>query len=210
MQKSFQPEYVLLGKRKYVHGTSQTHALLDALNAWGITNIKRIVGGFHKILRTGGSYHLFASKEAQADSHKAFTTTYMVEAETGKHYVGFESFGNDICASVPYDEDTIVENCAIDVAKRSASLVCKAEYHIFNTLVALNKRLHLSVLPHDEKTQWFFGAYDLSWPLLVNPEKDKLIMITITSNLNNTYTRSSVTINGNLAGHIAFAREKTK
>lgn len=211
MEKSYQPEFHLLGKRKYVHGTSQTHALIEALNAWSIQGIQRVVGAFHEVLYTGGAYWLYSSKSDQIESGKKISTSYIVETiEQQRYYIGFEPKGAKVVQSVSYDEDAIVSHGIIEEDTRSATLVCKPEFHIFNTIVALNKRLHLSVLPRDKDTQWFFGNYDLKWPNLSNRSAKDILEVTVQSIFNNKYTRSTVVLNGEAIGNVSFVRAGVK
>ena len=207
MEKSYQPDFHLLGKRKYVHGTSQTHVLMEALKSWNIQGIERVVGAFHEVLVTGGAYWLYFSKSEQIESGKKFTASYIVETmEPARYYIGFEPQGETVVESVPYDEDAIVSHGTILEDTRSATLACKPEFHLFNTIVALNKRLHLSILPRDKDTQWFFGNYELKWPNLINRGEADILEVTIQSAFNNNYTRSKVVLNGEAIGTVSFVR----
>lgn len=207
MNREVASEFVFLGQRNYVHGTSMSEGLFTALNVWGCADIRRVSARFHRVTRNQGVYRLCRDKEQwQADS-AGFVAAFVAETGGGTSFVGLTDEGGPVTARAAYDEDRLTEGCQVDPAAKAAFLASQPDAPFLNVLIALTKRLHLAVFPREGFGQWYCAGYDLPAVLLGGRSCAGPLRLSIAGSIGSAFTRSPVTAGSGSAGHILFARE---
>ncbi len=107
-----------------------------------------------------------------------------------------------------YDESLVVDRCDIDLQGRHVVLDRgEAPYSAMETMVSMNKALHLKVFP-DLDGSWVFCRWSSpQWPLA---ESLSGVCIQLTQTLGTRLTRSEVSLDGKVLGHIYFSARSSK
>lgn len=107
----------------------------------------------------------------------------------------------------PYDEDVVVKLCSLDAVGRQIILQQEAPYSEIETLVAMTKALHQKIFT-DLDGSWVFCRWrSPRWPFA---DSLKGASIQLTQALGTRLTRSEVSIDGEVLGHIYFSAKSKK
>ncbi len=107
-----------------------------------------------------------------------------------------------------YDESLVVDRCDIDLQDRQIVFDGgEVPYSAMETLVSMNKALHLKVFPNLVGS-WVFCRWSCPrWPLSDNLNGVRIQLIQA---LGTRLTRSEVSLEGNVLGHIYFSARSNK
>lgn len=205
--QSYDANFVRLGSRSYVHGSSMTHSLLEAINTWSLGPIERLTATFHSILKEQGRYDLFRDFKSKQLVEKGYIVLFHLQCGKDKFLVGLKGRGLPVPVSVPYDEEEMIASCEISGAHKAASLLIHPGNPIVNFVIALNKKLLLSTLPTEGYSQWFLARYDLELRKteFIEPE---LLNLEVANIIGGTNAKSLIKFGGEPIGSIYFSRKR--
>lgn len=187
------------GERNYVQGP-------DIFN--GLMRHCREVLQIPSPAKIDVSFHRQASKNLQAEHYIADVTEKPVEAcvvfkyesNGERHWVVLTETAEAIGCRNPYDEDSLVSRCAIRGTDNSICLAGESPFTLIETIVAMNKALHLATIKGVRK--WLFVRAQFNrW----GEQRGAAITVKIISNFNNKLTRSDVVVGGQHIGSIYFS-----
>jgi hypothetical protein len=204
--KSYDANFVRLGSRGYVHGSSMTHSLLEVANTWALGPVERLRATFHSILKEQGRYDLFRDPKPKHLVKKGYIVLFHLQCEKDEFLVGIKGRGQPVSVSVPYDEEEMIASCEISGAHKAASILIHPGNPIVNFIIALNKKLLLSILPTEGYSQWFLARYDfeLRKTEFIEP---KLLNLEVASIIGLTNAKSLIKLGSEPIGSIYFSRK---
>ena len=190
------------GARDYINGTdilnASTRFLLDATG--GVLEGVEFV--IHRMTNSNLLLQLYNPDEVPRIDQSVVATFKFLSNEK-RWDAHLTETGHIPSMRTPYDESLVVEQCKIDVEAKSACLhVEKLPYTAIETLVSMNKSLHLMLFPGLDK-QWVFCRWDSPvWPIENNLQG---VCITLKQALGTRLTKAEVAINGQVLGYIYFS-----
>jgi len=206
IQNTFEATFTFLEDRKYIHGSTLAYGLLDAIEHWGIGTVDRLVASYHNMLNEHGRYDLFEDPMTKNLVEHGYCSTFNIYCDENTYIVGVKGSGKPVMDSIPYDEESMISSGEIVADEKSASILWYPDKPILNILIALNKKLHLSILPTEGFGRWIVSRLDLKWQLM-NSTQNNLLKIKLIGNIRGLTTKSSVELNGQRVGDIYFMRE---
>jgi hypothetical protein len=206
MEETFDVNFVFLEKRKYIQGATITNGLISSVNHWGLGSIERLIASFHRRTDEHGRYVLFKDAKITNLTEQGYCAVFNVYCGKDAYLIGLKGRGEPVVESVPYDEDGLITSCEVLSDEKSALLECEPPKPLINVLIALNKKLHLALLPSTGFGRWYLAKFDLKWRP-VEADVRKLLKVSILRNIKGLSTKSLIEINGEEVGYIYFARE---
>jgi hypothetical protein len=206
--KSYDANFGFLGSRNFVHGTSIISGLFEAINEWSLGPAEKIQSNFHTALHSQGRYDLLAARISKVVLGKGYTAIFRVESRQGKFLVGLKERTESVTTSTPYDEDELIKSYEIKTENASATLLISADKPLINAIVALNKKLLLSILPTEGYERWFLARLDLELKK-VKLSDAKLLEVQMINSMLAMHAKSSVKLGNQTIGDIYFSRRKT-
>lgn len=205
ISKSHDVNFVLLGSRSYVHGSSMTHGLFEAVKIWSLGTINRLQLNVRALLKEQGRYDLFCDTSEKHHVEKEYNAIFRFQCGNDLFWVGLKGRGEPASNSEPYDEDKLIADCKILKDSRSATLMLHPDARIINIIIALNKRLVNTLFPIDGYGQWFLARYDLDLDKTHLVEQT-VLEIEVVGNIGASNTKSSIRFGGEPIGLIFFSR----
>ena len=206
--KSYDANFVFLGSRNFVHGTSIISGLFEAIHEWSLGQAEKIQSNFHKALHSQGRYDLLAARSSKVVLEKGYTAIFRVEFRQGMFLVGLKERPESVTTSTPYDEDELIKSYEITKENASATLLIPADKPLINAIVALNKKLLLSILPTEGYGRWFLARLDLELRK-IDLSDAKLLNVQMINNMLAMHAKSSVKLENETIGDIYFSRRQT-
>lgn len=206
--KSYDAKFVFIGHRSYVHGSSLTYGLFEAVESWSLGPVEKVQVKVNSLLKEQGRYDLFPSDKGE-NAEKAHNAMFRIECGSIVYFVGLQGRGEPIMVSEPYDEQNLIAGCEIEKDLNAAMLMLKSDAHLINIIIALNKRLVCTLLPSKGYGQWFLARYDLAWGKMQLIGK-ALLEIKVVGHIGASNTKSTVILGGEPVGSIHFSRSITK
>ena len=203
--KSYDAKFAFLGQRDYVHGSSMSHGLFEAIESWSLGPVERVQLSVRAPLKEQGRYDLFHSESGKEDVKKVYNAMFRLECGRGVYFVGLKGRKEAISGSEPYDEEKLITDHKILRDSKSATFMLQLDALIINIIIALNKKLVYTLFPTEGYGQWFLVRYDLVWKKmgLVEPA---LLEIEVVKNIGASNTNSAIRLGGEPIGSIYFSR----
>jgi len=85
--KSYNAKFVFLGQRNYVHGTSMTHGLFEAVKSWSLGSVGRVQLNVYSLLKEQGRFSLFDSGSGEASVKKEYQAMFRLQCENDDYIV---------------------------------------------------------------------------------------------------------------------------
>lgn len=204
---SFEKQFFLLGSRRYVHGSSQTYGLLEAMVKWKIESIERIKLDIHEPLLEHGRYDLYTETSKPLHGKTKYNAIFRLFGIEETYWVGLKGTGVPVSTRRPYSEEQLIDGYKLIKSYKSIALNLRPHLPSINTIIALNKKLAGSLFPSQGYEQWYLSRYDVSWALLSLTEPVQL-EIKCVGNVGLSHIHSTVTLNSEKSGSIYFSRRK--
>jgi hypothetical protein len=205
--KLYEKKFVLLGSRNYVHGTSMTNGLLEAIEKWEMEPIDQIQFNIHKPLTEHGRYELFTESCKPTNGKMKYTAIFRLFATNVIYWVGLKETGIHISIRQPYSEEDLIEGYNLIKSNKSIMLDIIPHSPSINIVIALNKKLADWLFPSDGYGQWYLSKYDLSWSTICLTKPKKLAIKHI-GKIGMSHIHSTVTLDSENSGSIYFSRHK--
>jgi hypothetical protein len=203
--KSYDANFVFLEHRRYIHGSSMTHGLFEAIENWSLGSVKQLQLNMRSLLKEQGRYDLFHSESGKEHVGKEYNAMFRVCCGRGVYFVGLKGRGEPVAVSEPYDEEALIADCKIIKGSKSATLMLYPDALLINIIIALNKKLVYALFPSEGYGQWFLARYDLVWEK-IRPIESTLLEIKVVANIGASNTNSAIRLGGELVGSIYFSR----
>lgn len=204
---SFEKDFVLLGSRRYVHGTSLTYGLLEAMENWEIKSIEQIQLNIHEPLVEHGRYDLYTESRKPIRGKTKYNAIFRLFGIDETYWVGVKGTGVPASARQPYSEEQLIDGHKLIKSNKSIMLNLRPHLPSINATIALNKKLAGSLFPSHGYEQWYLSRYDLSWSLMCLTEPIQL-EIKCVGNVGLSHIHSTVTLGSEKGGSIYFSRRK--
>ncbi len=205
ISQSYDVNFVFLGSRSYVHATSMTHGLFEAVKTWSLGTIHRLQLDVRSLLKEQGRYDLFRDVREKHHVEKQYNAMYRLQCGGDLFWVGLRGRGEPVSVSEPYDENKLIADGKILTDSKSATFMLKPEALIVNIIIALNKKLVNALFPTAGYGQWFLARYDLDWDKAC-PAEPALLEIEVAGNIGASNTKSGIRLDGEPIGLIFFSR----
>lgn len=203
--KSYDANFVFLENRSYIHGSSMTHGLFEAIESWSLGPVQRVQVNVRSLLKEQGRYELFRSENGKEYMEKEYNTIVRVQCGKDMYAVGLKGRGEPVTVSEPYDEEALIADCKIIKDSKSATLMLYPDALVINIIIALNKKLVYTLFPSEGYGQWFLVRYDLVWEK-IRPIESALLEIKVVANIGASNTNSAIRLGGESVGSIYFSR----
>ena len=203
--KSYDANFVFLENRSYIHGSSMTHGLFEAIESWSLGPVQRVQVNVRSLLKEQGRYELFRSENGKEYMEKEYNTIVRVQCGKDMYAVGLKGRGEPVTVSEPYDEEALIADCKIIKDSKSATLMLYPDALVINIIIALNKKLVYTLFPSEGYGQWFLVRYDLVWEK-IRPIESALLEIKVVANIGASNTNSAIRLDGEPIGSIYFSR----
>jgi len=209
ISKSYDANFVFLGHRSYIHGSSMTYGLLDAVKSWSMDSIKRLQLNVRALLKEQGKYDLFCNEREKNRVEKKYNAMFRLQCGKDIFFVGLKGRKEPVSISESYDEEKLITGCQILKGFKAATLILHPDKLIINTMIALNKNLVNTLFPSEGYSQWFLTRYDLVWEKthMVEPT---LLKIEVVGNIGSSHTNSAIKFDGKTIGSMYFSRNITQ
>jgi hypothetical protein len=203
--KAYDAKFVFLGQRNYIHGSSMTHGLFEAVASWSLGSVESVQLDVHSPLKEQGRYDLFHSGRGKEHVKKEYNAMFRLQCSSDIYFVELKGRGEPVTVSEPYDEEKLTADCEIIKHRKSATLILHPNALIINVIIALNKKLVNTLFPSEGYGQWFLARYDLAWEKmsLLAPT---LLEIEVVGNIGASNTNSAIRLVGEPIGSIYFSR----
>ena len=123
ISKSYDAKFVFLEHRSYIHGSSMTHGLFEAVRHWSLGTVKRLKLNLRSLLKEQGRYDLFSDAKAKNSVEKEYKAMFCLQCGENDFFVGLKGRGEPVSVSEPYDEEKLITGCQILKDSKSARLV---------------------------------------------------------------------------------------
>jgi hypothetical protein len=205
ISKSYDANFVFWGNRSYVHGSSMTHGLFEAVESWSLGSVKQLQLNVRSLLKEQGRYNLFHSESRKEHVKKEYNAIFRLQCGRNVYFVGLQGRGKPVVVSEPYDEKKLIAGCEIIKDRKSATFMLHPDALVINIIIALNKKLVYTLFPSEGYGQWFLARYDLDLrkTRLIEPA---LLEIEVVGNIGATNTNSAIRLDGESIGSIYFSR----
>lgn len=203
--KSYDANFIFLGHRRYVHGSSMTHGLFEAIESWSMMPIERVQLNIRSLLKEQGTYDLFPGESEKQHVEKEYNAMFSIQCGRGAFFVGLKGRGEPVSVSEPYNERRLIADCEIRKDRKSATLILYPEPPVINIIIALNKKLVHTLFPSEGYGQWFLSRYDLDLNKTCLPEP-ALLEIEVVGYIGASNTNSALKLDGQPIGSIYFSR----
>ena len=188
------------GQRTYVHGTDIYDSILRTVRNYFEAYPLNITGTFHRPLKANCIFRMYEKQIVLA--HGSFYAFFTLGLGSKIYYAALSSIGDQISSSYTYDEDKVLEGFSIKDAK--INMHVKSTYTYIEQLVAMTKRLHISLYP-EVKGRWLFTKIQIS--KVIDPDLFVGRELTIKSENNFHYklTKNSIDLDDIPLGTIWFS-----
>ena len=202
---SYDANFVFLEQRRYIHGSSMTHGLLEAIKSWSLGPLERVQVNVRSLLKEQGTYDLFHSESVKVHVEKDYNAVFRLQCSKDVYFVGLRGREEPVAVSEPYDEEALIADCKIIKDSKSATLMLHPDALLINIIIALNKKLVYTLFPSEGYGQWFLARYDLVWEK-IRPIESALLEIKVVANIGASNTNSAIRLGGKPIGSIYFSR----
>jgi hypothetical protein len=194
------------GARQYIHGTDMLNQCTTVLREKLVGGLEQIDFVIHRMTDRNLCLSLYPAESApEFDVQEVAGLKFSV---AGKYWDARLTDADDSPdCRYPYDEDVVVHLSSLDAVGRQIVLQQETPYSEIETLVAMTKALHQKVFP-DLSGSWVFCRWSSPrWPLdnSLNGVRIQLIHA-----LGTRLTRSEVSLDGKMLGHIYFSARSSK
>jgi hypothetical protein len=203
--KSYDANFVFLERRRYIHGSSMTHGLFEAIENWSLGSVKQLQLNVRSLLKEQGRYDLFHSESGKEHVKKEYNAIFRLQCGEDVFFVGLKGRGEPVLVSEPYDEEKLIADCEILKDSKSATLILHPDVLVINIIIALNKKLVSTLFPSEGYGQWFLARYDLVWKKIRLIES-ALLEIEVIGNIGASNTNSAIRLSDEPIGSIYFSR----
>lgn len=194
-----------LENRNYIHSTSWLYMLLGILKDNNYFNSVFDINNVSAVFRSKKNKQGYYLIDEECDNTDIVFNFTIGDKKIKAYYI---EDGNVVVDSMPYDEDGLVRESVIDKNERTSTIIIKNLDNIYNIIVSLNKKLLLTILPHEDFTSWSVGKFNLHWNKLHNNTFGKKLVIKLTNNIDNMYCKSIIYIDEQFVGTIDYARSR--
>lgn len=202
--KTIPLEMCFKGSRDYLHGTDMFIAVTKTLADLFPAQCAKGSGFFlniHAIARSQCDMHL-AENEGDLESKPSGTIVAQFGIQTPE--AGIQGWlaetKRPVECRAPYQEETI--EAASLLTGRSIAYAGESRYAPVEVLVAITKVLHSTLYPSSDK-RWMFTKLELD--VLPLPTTDDGLRVELLHNFNNRITKSAISKDSDLLGHIYFS-----
>lgn len=206
IRKTYNSDFGYLGNRDYVQGSDIIYGMLDAMDSWKLGSVKQFTVSVRRVLRSQGRYLLF-DKEEDANSYKSkLFTTFSIRTGKDVFKVGLEGDSRVITKRFPYDEEAMIASCIVRKDEMSASISKFSQDRLINTIIALNKRLHVDIFSASGFSPWILAQLKLRWQEMIESKDMTVYSIVVKNVIGNRMTKAAIELNGYNVGEICFDR----
>lgn len=200
MTQTYPLELPFRGERPYLHGTDLHEAVMAALS--GQIPEGPVSLTFHSLLKNLPDLVVSTDSLRHLREDPAFRGELRLGAgEVVLNAVMMES-NRPVTERKVCNENDVAAAARMDAAQQTATLVNPEVGNLIESIVFLNKRLHLQLLPH-LSPKWLFARLELSGAL--PSQAPSILAITLKQVLGNRFTRSEIFFDGRRFGSISFS-----
>tara|TARA_B100000315_G_C14570637_1_gene585286 strand:- start:361 stop:984 length:624 start_codon:yes stop_codon:yes gene_type:complete len=200
--KTFDADFAWWGKRTYVHGSHMTYQLLDAVKAWGLGNIDKMLAAFHSNLFEQGTYLLYEGKRVE----QKFPVSYKLKIRDQDYFVGIKGNGKKVALRLEDDEAQLIQYAECDKDAKTAFINKYQTDRYINVIIALNKKLLNETISSEGYSGWLLAQLELNFDKFDIAHMNDL-KIRLTKNIGRKMCMSTIEANKIKIGEIFFNRK---
>jgi hypothetical protein len=188
------------GKRNYVHGpdiyNSVLRAVRDLLNVYPA----RINGSFHRLLRNNGICTI--QKDIDQTNREGAYAIFSMKIKEEIFHASVYDAGTKISSSYSYDEKKVLEGVIVE--DDEIRMVAKKRCSYMEELVAMTKKLHLSLYPN-AIGKWLVTKIMIEHVVDPNSYWGHVLAVKSERNFHNRLTQCSISLDAKRLGVINFS-----
>jgi len=194
-------QFKFKGNRDYVHGTDIFDNVLESARIFFDDYPTRIQGSFHRLLTNNGILRIYNHSEV-IDYQPVYALFY-VQEQSSSFLMTVSNADSIITSSYEYDEQKVLHNVRIEDNK--ARMFTKSSYTYIEQIVAMTKKLHLTLYP-DAKKNWLFTKIQIKEVLHPSLYTNHELAIKAVKNFHYKLTQNAIFLDDNLVGNIWFSQ----
>jgi hypothetical protein len=202
MMKKIDLNFSYKGDRQYIQGPDIFNQCFRVLMEQTLDEVGNLEFAIHKMTDSNLTLMLYQKQQApEVDSRDIAILKF---SSCGRLWqANLINADTKPVDRVPYDENSIIELCEIDADARWIILKSgEAPYSDMETLVSMNKALHMKLFPQLQGS-WVFCRWESPrWPLEGGM---KSVCVRIVQTLGTRLTKSEVSFEGEVLGYIYFS-----
>jgi len=201
--KKYFSQFVRLGNRQYIQGSTLIDGCLDAAENWHLGKIRTMKCEFRALLNEQGVYHLLDSPSKEFA--KSFSAMFVVVTDKGLYQIGLNGNFDGNVPQEKYDEEGLVNVAILDRLQKTISIFWCQSQSYSRVVVALFKKMLNIMYADDHYSGWIFFQSDTDYVSLLTIETGKL-EITLKAYIANQSAKGQISIDGKRVGTIFFTR----
>lgn len=204
--RSLTCEGELLGSRDYLHSTTIMRSLQARSRDINIGEWQNVTAQFHDLTSHGCVFDVLSLTGNEALTRLGYVATFRVRGDQGEAVLGLRPLDTPILQQRPFDEDALAQGASLDNDQRSICLP-RFDGQLLETVVALNKRLHVALFSSQGYGKWLLTRLDLN-PAYFSVQLPARMCLRVISELASINTKTAIEVDGTLLGFVHFSRKK--
>ena len=196
-------QFVRLGNRQYIQGSTLIDGCLDAVEDWHLGKIRTMKSEFRDMLNEQGAYYLLDNPSK--DFAKSFSAMFVVVTDKGLYQIGLNGNADSNVPQEDYDEEGLVNGAIFDKLQKTISIFWSESQSYSRMVVALFKKMLNIMYDDDRYSKWIFFQSDTDYVSLSTIEEGKL-EIKLKAYIANRNAKGQIFIDGKRVGTIFFTR----
>lgn len=192
--------YQFKGNRTYVQGPDIFDSMLRTVLKYFKEYPSNISGSFHRLLNCNGICRIYGD-EIILD-HESFCAFFTLSIRTKTYHASITTMDDQISSSIEYDEEKILDGNSLKDTE--IKMVSKSDYTYIEQIVAMTKKLHISLYPK-VKGRWLFAKIQIS--NVIDPDLfvGRELAIKSENNFHYKLTKNSINLDDITLGTIWFS-----
>ncbi|ETO92866.1 hypothetical protein [Legionella oakridgensis] len=200
----FHSNFVRLGHRNYVQGSTLVQGLIEAIASWNLGALQHLNMACYSMLNEQGCYELIKHEQMDNNNIKKSATVFKIRCNSVEHLVLLNGTQKEVTTVIPYDEEVLISQHTLLPSEKKITYSWNANHPLMMILIALNKALLHEVLASNVHGKWIFYKCDLNWHALHS--ETGTLSLQLGNNLGLQSACSNIYLNETKVGNIFFSR----
>ena len=151
------------GNRDYIHGTDIFDKILDTVGVLFKEYPNKMKGSFHQPLESNAILRIY---DDAGELHlENLNALFSFQLKNSSYHACLTEVNSQITSSYEYDEKRVLDKMIIE--RETARMVAKSSYTYIEQMVAMTKKLHLTLYP-DVAPKWLFTKIEIQDAILAD------------------------------------------
>lgn len=190
----------LKGNRTYVQGPDIFDKTLDGVRDFFKEYPSQVKGEFHRLLMHNAVLRIY--RDTEEIDYEKINAHFSIQIKNSSYPVAIIESQSPITSSYEYDEHKVLDHLVIEHG--AARMVAKAAYTYIEQIVAMTKKLHLTLYP-DAKKKWLFTKIEIKDVIDPSRYPGHELAIKVVRNFHHRLTQNAILLDDNSIGNIWFS-----